>query len=122
MRFVHFFMGLPFYLNPYIPASAVVIDNNKYHRDSLVHFHGTNESPFIFHQLKLMNPTAFQHVVRLKPSIRDTPSFCCVPTHLSDTALYEEMTLANSHYDANAAVSMAKTLYDKTDNYFATIK
>ena len=122
MRFAHFFMQMPFYLVPHIPASANRVDKNQY-RDSLVHFHGSDPSPFIFHQLKSGNPEVFRHIYRLKPEVRDRPSFCGVSSRVvTDRNIYEKMTMANSKYNASAAVEIARKLYSDTEKYFAAIK
>ena len=119
VRLAHLMMGVPFYLQPHIPASAVLKSRDNY-RDSLVHFLTNDSLPFAFHQLKSRSPDAFRHVYRLKEPLKSEHSVCSLHSHVVNSSYYEIMTLQNSNYNADEAVRFVSRIFQEAASYFST--
>lgn len=111
-------MGVPFYLQPHIPGSAVLTSHSNY-RDSLVHFMKNDSEPFALHQLKSKNPEAFRQVFRLKRNTKNINSVCSMHTHVVNSSSYEMLTPLNSNYDPDRVVSMVSKIYNEAASYFS---
>ena len=119
VRLAHLMMGVPFYLQPHIPGSAVLKSRDNY-RDSLVHFLKNDSQPFAFHQLKSKSPEAFRHVYRLKHPLKFSHSVCSLHSHVVNSSDYEMLTPRNSNYNADEAVRLVTRIFHEAAAYFST--
>lgn len=123
LRIVHLVTGAPMTISAQIPASAVILPrhNEDIYRDSLVHFAGNRQDPFLFHQLKSKRSEPFEHIFRLTSEMRDKPSVCLEARFILNSSVFEEMTLANSGYDAVKTSALVADLFARSNKFWATV-